>query len=124
MIGAYREMGAPLMLMDSDGKVDALVPCWLESGFKHCLPIEVGTWKASYPVAFRKQYGKRMRMFGGVNKLAIPRGESAIREELEPLKGLVAEGGFIPIPDHRIPPDCSVEQFRTYLRVFREVFAR
>jgi len=63
-----------------------------------------------------------MRMIGGLDKHVIPHGEEAIRAELEPLKDLVAEGGYIPMPDHRIPPDCSLEQFRTYLRVFREVY--
>ena len=61
-------------------------------------------------------------MFGGVNKLVIPHGEAAIRRELEPLVPLVREGGFIPIPDHRIPPDTSFAQYCTYVRVFREIF--
>jgi uroporphyrinogen decarboxylase len=121
MIAALRELGVPFMLMDSDGKLDDLLPCWLDSGFDIIFPIEVGTWKAN-PVALRARHGKRLRMMGGVDKHVIPRGEAAIRAELEPLKPLVAEGGFIPLPDHRIPPDCSLEQFRTYLRVFRETF--
>ncbi len=63
-------------------------------------------------------------MIGGVNKHVIPLGENAIRAELEPLRALAAEGGFIPMPDHRIPPDTSLEQFRVYLRVFQEIFGR
>jgi glycosyltransferase involved in cell wall biosynthesis len=122
MIDFYHAAGVRHVLVDSDGKVDDLVPCWLESGFDIIFPIEVGTWKAD-PVKFRRKYGRRMRMIGGVNKLVIPRGEAAIRAELEPLRPLVEEGGFLPMPDHRIPPDCSLEQFRTYVRVFKEVFA-
>lgn len=121
MIAAYREMGVPLFLMDSDGKIDALLPCWLDSGFDIVFPIEIGTWRAN-PVELRRRHGKRLRMMGGIDKLVIPRGEAAIRAELEPLKPLAAEGGYIPIPDHRIPPDCSLEQFRVYLRVFKQVF--
>jgi hypothetical protein len=60
-------------------------------------------------------------VIGGIDKHVIPKGEEAIRAELEPLRAVVREGGFIPMPDHRIPPDCSLEQFRTYLRVFRQV---
>lgn len=121
MIDFYHEMGVPYVMIDSDGKVDDLIPCWLESGFDIIFPIEVGTWKAS-PVKLRNRYGKRLRMFGGIDKHVIPRGEAAIREELEPLKLLVKEGGYIPIPDHRIPPDCSLEAFKTYIRVFKEMF--
>lgn len=122
MIGFYRSMGVPFVLMDSDGKVDALIECWLGSGVDILFPIEVGTWKAD-AVQLRRQYGKQLRMMGGVDKHVIPQGEAAIRRHLEPLRALVAEGGYIPLPDHRIPPHCSLEQFRTYVRVFREVLA-
>lgn len=122
MIAAYRDLGVPLILIDSDGKVDDLLPCWLDSGFDLIFPIEVGTWKAD-PAALRRQHGSRLRMLGGIDKHVIPLGEAAIRAHLEPLRATVAAGGFIPMPDHRIPPDCSLEQFRVYCRVFREVFA-
>ena len=49
-------------------------------------------------------------------------GEDAIRAELEPLKPAVEEGGYIPIPDHRLPPSVSYDNFLTYIRVFNEVF--
>lgn len=122
MIRAYRDLGVPLILIDSDGMVEDLLPCWLESGFDIVFPIEVGTWKAD-PAAMRRTHGSRLRMMGGIDKHVIPLGEAAIRAHLEPLRATVAAGGFIPMPDHRIPPDCSLEQFRTYVRVFRDVFA-
>jgi uroporphyrinogen decarboxylase len=121
MIDFYHKMGVPFVMVDSDGKVDELIPCWLESGFDIVFPIEVGTWHAD-PVRLRRQFGKSLRMFGGVDKHVIPQGEAAIRRHLEPLVELTAEGGYIPIPDHRIPPDCSLDQFRTYVRVFKEMF--
>jgi len=120
MADFYHARGTMVMI-DSDGKVDDLVGSWLESGIDIIFPIEVGTWKAS-PVRFRREYGRDMRMIGGVDKHVIPKGENAIREHLAPLVDLAAEGGYIPLPDHRIPPDCSLEQFRTYVRVFRETF--
>jgi uroporphyrinogen decarboxylase len=110
-----------MIMVDSDGKVDELVPCWLESGVDIIFPIEVGTWKAS-PIAFRHEYGRDMRMIGGVDKHVIPKGEAAIREHLAPLVDLAAEGGYVPLPDHRIPPHCSLEQFRVYVRIFKEMF--
>ena len=121
LIDFYHASGIRWVLLDSDGKVDDLLPCWLDSGVDIVFPIEVGTWRAD-PLALRAQYGKRLRMMGGFDKHLIPRGEKAIRQELLRLRPLVAEGGFIPLPDHRIPPDCSWQQFETYVRVFKEVF--
>jgi len=121
LIDFYRSMGVDFVLMDSDGRVDHLVPCWLESGVDIVFPIEVGTWRAD-PVDLRRRFGRELRMMGGVDKHVIPRGEAAIRDDLERLLPLAREGGFIPLPDHRIPPSCSFEQFRTYVRVYKEVF--
>ena len=121
MIDAYHDMGVPFVLIDSDGKIDDLLPCWLDSGFDIVFPIEVGTWRAD-AAALRRQYGRRLRMMGGVDKHVIPHGEDAIRKELERLREPAREGGFVPMPDHRIPPDCSLSQFLSYIKVFKEVF--
>ena len=121
LIDFYRGRGVPHVLIDSDGMVEPLISCWMESGFDILFPIEVGTWNAD-PNDIRRRYGRNLRMFGGVNKHVIPQGEGSIRAHLEHLKPVVRDGGYIPIPDHRIPPDCSLEQYRTYVRVFKEVY--
>ncbi|MBN1553152.1 MAG: hypothetical protein JXA11_00280 [Phycisphaerae bacterium] len=121
IIHAYRKAGINFMLLDSDGRIDALLPLWLDSGIDILFPMEVGTWKAD-PVRLRREHGKRLRMMGGINKHVIPKGEAAVRAELERLVPVVEEGGYIPLPDHRIPPDCSLDQFKEYIRIFRDVF--
>jgi uroporphyrinogen decarboxylase len=121
LIRFYKENGVEFALVDSDGDSEKLIPSWLESGFDIMFPIEVGTWKAS-PSALRKKYGARLNMFGGVDKHVIPLGEAEIRRHLKSLKPAADEGGYIPIPDHRIPPSCSYGDFLTYVRVFNEVF--
>jgi hypothetical protein len=30
----------------------------------------------------------------------------------------------LPIPDHRIPPDCSLKDMLTYVEVFKEVMGQ
>lgn len=122
LIEFCRSCGAAHVLVDSDGWVEPLIPCWMESGFDVLFPIEVGVWDAS-TMDLRRKFGRRLRFLGGVDKRVIPLGEAAIRRALEPLVPLAREGGFIPIPDHRIPPDTSFEQFCTYVRLFREIFA-
>ncbi|QHI70788.1 uroporphyrinogen decarboxylase family protein [Tichowtungia aerotolerans] len=121
MVNAYHDLGIKHILVDSDGKVDDLVPVWLDAGIDIIFPIEVGTWNGD-ACAFRSKYGQRIKMMGGVNKHVIPKDADAIRAELERFVPLVEEGGFIPIPDHRIPPDTSLEQFRIYVEIFRQIF--
>jgi hypothetical protein len=121
MIDFYKHNGVPLALIDSDGVVDKLVPCWLESGFDIIFPVEVGTWNAG-PAIFRQQFGQKLRMLGGMNKHLMASPEDALRTHLLELKKETDKGGYLPIPDHRIPPQVSYEQMLTYIRVFHEVF--
>jgi len=121
LIGFYKSMGVKNVLLDSDGYCDPLIPCWLESGVDIIFPLEVGTWQNS-PDKVRNKFGRNLKIFGGVNKHIIPLGKDKIREHLLTLKPCVDEGGYIPIPDHRIPPDCSLEDVHDYLDVFNDIF--
>ena len=120
MIRFYKENGIAFTLIDSDGWVEPLIPCWQESGFDIFFPIEVGKWGAN-PADLRKKFGP-IKIFGAVNKNLIRGLEEELRNHLISLKSSVMEGGYLPIPDHRIPPEVSYEQMLRYIRVFHEVF--
>ncbi len=123
LVEFYKSHGIKYILLDSDGKVDPLIPCWLDAGIDIIFPIEIGTWKAD-PVEFRRRFGRNMRMMGGFDKHLIRQGKTAVRKELTRLLPLVEDGGFIPIPDHRIPPDVTIPQFRDYVEVFESIFGK
>jgi len=114
------ENGVDIHILDCDGDVTLLIPGWLESGINVSYPLEVAG--GSDPVVLREQYGKDLLLMGGVDKIPLIKGKDAIDAELERLKPLVEEGGFIPHVDHRVPPDVSLENYRHYVRRKREVF--
>lgn len=118
-----RRHGVSVIYLDSDGRIDELVPLWLEGGVDTLFPIEVGTWGGD-PVAFRARYGKSLRMLGGFSKLTLARGPEAIDREIERLTPLVEEGGYIPLPDHRVPPDVPWRNYLHYLKQARRVWGR
>jgi hypothetical protein len=103
-----REHGIDIASVDCDGKIDALLPIWLENGVNTMFPMEVGTWNASI-APWRKGYGRELRGVGGMNKHLFAAGFSEIDAEIERLKPLVDLGGYIPCPDHRIPPNRCVD---------------
>ena len=111
------------MIIDCDGKIDALVPHWLEAGVNTMFPIEVGKWGGD-PVAFRAQYGKDLRLIGGVDKHVLAQSRDAIAREIDRLAPLVEEGGYIPTPDHRVPPDVPLENYLFYLERAKAVWGR
>ncbi|MCL2639687.1 MAG: hypothetical protein FWD53_02470, partial [Phycisphaerales bacterium] len=102
-----------VIYLDCDGKIDVLIPLWLEAGVNCMFPIEIGTWDAD-PVRFRKEYGKDLLMMGGFSKHILRDPPRKIEAEIRRLAPLVESGGFIPLPDHRVPPDVPFENYVFY----------
>jgi len=116
-----KNSGIDIVSVDCDGLIDALLPIWLENGVNTMFPIEVGTWGASIE-PWRKKYGKELRGVGGMRKAVFSEDRKAIDREIERLKPLVAFGGYIPCPDHRIPPDAEWDNVRYYCDRMSETF--
>jgi len=118
-----RKNNVNITWLDCDGKIDELIPLWLDAGVNCMFPIEIGTWGAD-PVKFRKQYGKDMLMMGGFSKHILRESKRQIEAEIRRLAPLVEEGGFIPFPDHRVPPDVPFENYVFYCQKIREIWGK
>ncbi|GAK51667.1 hypothetical protein U14_02912 [Candidatus Moduliflexus flocculans] len=116
-----RQHDITIVSVDCDGKIDKLVPIWLEHGVNTMFPIEVGTWGASI-APWRQQYGTALLGVGGMNKTVFAHDRAAIDSEIERLKPLIELGGYIPCPDHRIAPDAKWDNVRYYCDRMRAVF--
>ena len=112
--------GVDIFSLDCDGRIDQLIPIWLHNGVDTMFPIEVGTWHASI-APWRELYGKKIRGVGGMDKKVLAYDYAAIDREIERLKPLMELGGFIPCPDHRIPPDAKFENVQYYCEQLRKV---
>jgi hypothetical protein len=118
-----RKHGVDVIYLDCDGKIDALLPLWLEAGINCMYPIEVGTWGGD-PVAFRRQYGKDLLMMGGFDKHILSQGKKQIEAEVHRLAPMVEEGGYIPFPDHRVPPDVPYENYLFFTELARNIWGQ
>ena len=114
-----KEHDIDLVSLDCDGKIDALIPTWLNNGVNVMFPIEVGTWNANI-ADWRKEYGRDIRGVGGMRKHVFAEGRDAVDAEIERLKELVALGGYIPCPDHRIAPDAEWDNVVYYCERLRD----
>jgi uroporphyrinogen-III decarboxylase len=116
-----RRYGVDVVWVDCDGKIDALIPLWLDAGVNCMFPVEVGTWGAD-PMEYRKQYGKDLLLLGGFDKRILARSKDGIEQEVVRLAPLVEEGGYIGFCDHLVPPDVPLENYMFYLKTVREVW--
>ena len=109
--------------LDCDGKIDKLVPLWLEAGVNCMFPLEIGTWGAD-PIEYRKEYGRDLLIMGGFNKRILAGRKRDITAEVERLAPLVEEGGFIPFCDHLVPPDVPLGNYIHYLNEAKRVWGK
>jgi uroporphyrinogen decarboxylase len=118
-----KKHGVDVVWVDCDGKIDDLLPLWLEAGVNCMFPIEVGTWNGD-PVRFRREYGKDLLMMGGFDKHILAQSKDAISREVDRLAPLVEEGGYIGFADHRVPPDVPLANYLWYLDCVRRVWGK
>lgn len=101
--------GVKWVCLDSDGRVDSLLPVWIEGGIDLVYPFEVAA--GMDVVACRKEFGLDLRMYMGLDKRALHEGRKAIDRDVARVRPLIEEGGYIPNVDHSIPPDVSYSDF-------------
>ncbi len=112
--------GVDIVDTDCDGNIVPIIPQFLAGGINCMFPIEVRG--GSDPVAIREQFGRRVRLMGGFDKMAYYLGAKGIEAELQRIKPTVDEGGFIPFCDHRVPADVPLDAYMWYLKRKREIF--
>lgn len=122
VMGAAAAHGAVLSIVDCDGDPHDIVGNWLEEGVNIMFPLEVAA--GVDPFAWREEFGKDLRMQGCIDKRAVAAGPEATDKELERIKPLLDQGGFVPHLDHLVPPDISFDNYRYYLDKKRKMIGR
>ncbi|MDD5698574.1 MAG: uroporphyrinogen decarboxylase family protein [Victivallaceae bacterium] len=109
-----------IILVDSDGNINELIPLWLEGGVNGVYPLEAAAGMDA--VALRKKYGKELLLMGNIDKRALSRGREIIKKEvMNKVPYLLATGGYIPAVDHAVPPDIPFADFVYYLELIRNI---
>ena len=108
-----RSRGVEFVLLDSDGDISRLIPVWLDAGINTIYPFEVQA--GMDVVEVRRLYRRDLRIWYGIDKRALARGQGAIDTELSRVEPLMREGGYIPAPDHSLPPDVPFPNYCYYM---------
>jgi len=112
--------GIDLWYIDCDGDVRPIMPYFLQGGVNCLFPYEVNS--CAHPAELLSEFGKELRIMGGVDKIELGRGPAAIKAYLETLVPLIERGGYIPFCDHRCPPNVKYEDYLYYLDLKEEMF--
>jgi hypothetical protein len=105
----------------SFGNPRVLLPCVLKRGFNCIWACEANPQNMDYR-DLRKEFGRDLRLIGGIDLDALRRGKEDIRREIEEkVPPLLEEGGYIPLVDGRVREDISYENYVYYRSVLEEV---
>ena len=104
-------------IVDTDGQLEAMIPWLKRAGIRGALPLER---KAGVDInRVRKNYPDFL-IIGAYDKMVMSVSEQAMREEFERLLPAMRSGGYIPSVDHQTPPEVSLDNYRTYLKLLEE----
>jgi len=59
-------------------------------------------------------------MMGGYDKMVMSKTEEDMRKEFERILPVMQSGGYIPSVDHQTPPEVSLENYKIYVKLFKE----
>ena len=98
-----------------------LIPSILKWGFNCLWAYEVCVDAMDYR-DLRREFGRDLRLIGGIDLDALRKGRDAIREEIEAkVPPLVAGGGYVPLADGRVREDVAFEDYAYYRHMLRKV---
>ena len=101
-----------------------LIPSILKWGFNCLWACEVNIEAMDYR-SLRKEFGRALRLIGGIDLDALHKDKAAIRREIEEkVPPLIEDGGFIPLADGRVRADVPFENYAYYRRLLEDVTQR
>jgi uroporphyrinogen decarboxylase len=112
--------GVFIAYTDCDGNLLPILDLFLKGGINCMFPVEVHG--GSDPIKMREMCGDKLLLWGGVDKMALIKGPKAIETELKRIEPEVRRGGFIPTVDHRVPGGVTLENYKCYMKLKREIF--
>jgi uroporphyrinogen decarboxylase len=116
-----RSRGVPYVSLDSDGDARLLLPIWVDAGINVVYPFEVQAGMDVLEV--RREFGRDLRIWGGIDKRAVAWGPEHIDAELARVRPLIEDGGYVPAPDHSLPPDTPYANYVYFMEQLEKAVA-
>jgi len=120
LVAYLRDSGVKLIMVDSDGHANDLLPIFMEAGIDGMHPCEMAA--GCDPVMLRSEH-PNCTLMGGLDKRAIASGKEGIDSELKRVRPVLETGGYIPMLDHFVPPDVSYQTYLYYVQRRQELLS-
>jgi uroporphyrinogen decarboxylase len=116
-----RRFGVDLFIFRTYANSRLLLPVVLKRGFNCLWASEVNLEAMDYG-EIRGEYGRDLRLIGGIDVDVLRQDHEAIRRELEEkVPALLQDGGYIPLADGRVRAIVPYENYIFYRALLAEV---
>jgi uroporphyrinogen decarboxylase len=113
--------GVEIIILLTFANSRPLIPSVLKWGF-NCLWSSESNMEAMDYRDLRREFGRNLRLIGGIDLDALRRGKDAINREVqEKVPPLLEQGGYIPLADGRVREDVSFENYSYYRYLLEKV---
>lgn len=98
-----------------------LIPSILRWGFNCLWACEVNIEAMDYR-SLRREFGRDLRLIGGIDLDALRSDKAAIRREIQKkVPPLIADGGYVPLADGRVREDVPFENYVYYRKLLEKI---
>lgn len=116
-----RKHGVETICVMTYTNIRLLIPCMLDAGINCLWATEAGAAAMDYR-SLRHEFGRDLRLIGGIDLDVLLQDQAAIRRELESkVPPLLADGGYLPVADGRVRENMPFENYAHYRRLLEEL---
>jgi uroporphyrinogen decarboxylase len=121
VFGLLQHHGVKTIIFQTFANSHILIPSILKWGINCLWACEVNIEAMDYR-RLRDEFGRDLRLIGGIDLDALRAGETAIRREIEKkVPPLLSDGGYIPLADGRVREDVTFQNYSYYRQLLRQV---
>lgn len=114
LFDTLRRHNVPVVIFRTYANARIYIPMLLDRGFNCLWACEVDTAAMDYR-DLRREYGRDLRLIGGIDLDTLRTGKDAIRREItEKVPPLLADGGYAPLADGRVRADVPFAHYAYY----------
>lgn len=121
LLAVLRSAGVETIIFRTYANARILIPAIMKRGFNCLWACEAESRAMDYR-DIRREFGRDLRLIGGIDLDVLRLGREAIAREIEDkVPPLLAEGGYVPLADGRVREDVTFENYSFYRRMLEKV---
>jgi hypothetical protein len=121
VLEVLKRHGVEVIILRTYANARVLIPSMLKFGINCLWACETNAEAMDYR-SIRGEFGRELRLIGGIDLDVLREGKEAIRREVEEkVPPLLEQGGYVPLADGRVRADIPFENYIYYRQLLEKI---